>query len=219
MLFTISKSPGQPIIFILILLILLLSCSPARAQIFSYGLSVGVPLTNLATADNDRSATTRRYSFGPSLRIALPHGFALDVDLLYKRLDLGTASNAARIRAHRLELVPLLEYALMQSPIRPFVRAGMSFNRVIAGGGSDACTDSLQENNGYYCIGDEVVAQLRHSHTHGFVLGSGVDFRLRALHLEPELRITRWVDRNFGTQDSSLRSNLTQIELLLGFLF
>jgi hypothetical protein len=219
MLFKISKPSRQPIIFILILLILFLSCSPARAQIFSYGLNVGVPLNNLATADDGRLAATGRYSFGPSLHIALPHGFGLDVDLLYKRLEFGSASNPSRITAHRLELVPLLEYAFMQSPIRPFVRAGVSFNRIIVGSGSDVCTDSLQENNGYYCIGDEVVAQLRHSHTHGFVLGSGVDFQLKALHLEPELRITRWVDRNFGTQDSSLRSNLTQIELLLGFLF
>jgi hypothetical protein len=219
MLFKISKPARQPIVFILTFLILVLSCSPARAQSLSYGLSVGVPLNNLATANNGRLSTTGRYSFGPSLRVALPHGFALGLDLLYKRFDIGSESNPSRIGAHRLEIVPLLEYALMHSSIRPFVRAGMSFNRVIAGGGSNACTDSLQENNGYYCIGDEVVAQLRHSHTYGFVLGSGVDFRFRALRLEPELRITRWVDRNFGTQDSSLRSNLTQIELLLGFLF
>jgi hypothetical protein len=46
-----------------------------------------------------------------------------------------------------------------------------------------------------------------------------VEFVHGALHLASELRITRWVDRNFGTRDSSLRSNLTQIELLFVLIF
>jgi hypothetical protein len=218
MWFKISKATRWKITFVVI--ILLMPCAIARSQSVSYGLRVGMPLNNLATADANRIAATGRYTVGPSMCIAMPRGFGLDVDLLYKRLDLGVASNAARITSHRLELVPLLRYVLTTAPIHPFVHAGISFNWILGrGGGSNACTDNVAEDKGYYCMEGNMVAQLRHSHTHGFVLGTGLDFQLRALRLTPELRFTRWVDRNFGTQDSSLRSNLTQIELLLGFAF
>ncbi len=207
------------LVLILILISLLVPCSPARAQGVSFGLSAGVPLTNMATADSGTIATTGRYTFGPSLRIALPRGFGLDVDLLYKRLDFGFASNPVRVTAHRLELVPLFRYAFTSASIHPFVHGGMSFNRIIAAGGSDVCTDAVAGAGEYYCIEGKTVAQLRHSHTHGFVLGTGVNFHLKVLQLSPEIRVTRWVDRNFGTQDSPLRSNLTQIELLFGLVF
>jgi hypothetical protein len=163
-------------------------------------------------------ATTGRYTFGPALRVGLAHGFDLDADLLYKRLDFGLVSDPARLTVHRLELPLLLRYVFTDLPLHPFMHAGVAFNRVIAVDGSSACADTIA-GNGFYCIGGETAVQLRHRHTHGFVLGAGVDFGRRALRLAPEIVITHWVDRNFGTQDSLLRSNLTQIELLLGLKF
>jgi hypothetical protein len=221
MLIKILKPPIRALTFvlILILLILLFPCSLAKAQGISWGLSAGVPLNGLAIADSSRVARTMRFTFGPSLRVALPHGFGVDLDLLYKRLDFGFASYPARITAHHLELVPLLRYSFGSSPIRPFVHAGMPSNWVLARGGSDACVDAPAGGKGYLCIDRKTVAQLRHSHTHGFVLGGGLDFESGVLHLVPELRVTRWLDRNIGTQDSPLRSNLNQVEILMGFLF
>jgi hypothetical protein len=206
-------------LLILILLILLFPCPGAAAQSISWGLSVGTPLNNLAIADSSRVATAMRFTLGPTLRIALPRGLGIDLDLLYKRLDLGLASNPARLTAHRLELVPLLRYAFLPAPIRPFVHAGVSFNWVFTPDGSDACPGALTGEDRYYCVDGETVTELRHSHTHGFVLGGGFDFEVSALHLTPELRVTRWVDRNFGTQDSLFRSNLTQVEMLIAVLF
>ena len=37
--------------------------------------------------------------------------------------------------------------------------------------------------------------------------------------IEPEVRLTKWTDRNFGVRGSAVRSNLNQIELLLGVIF
>jgi len=196
--------------------ILLWASSLVQAQSVSYGLCFGAPLNHLATADSGRVADTGRYTFGPALRLSLPHGFGFDLNLLYKQLKFGFDSNPDRITIHRLELTPLLRYVFSASRVRMFMHAGMSFNRVIDVSGADVCTDAAAT---VYCMEGKAVAQLRHSHTHGFVWGTGIDFRRGALRLAPEFRITRWVDRNFGTGDSPLRSNLTQIELLLGLTF
>jgi len=204
---------------ILISLILFFPCPQAKAQSISFGLSIGTPLNDLATADSNRVANTTRFTLGPSLRIALPLNFGLDLDVLYKQFEFGLESNPSRFTAHRLELVPMLRYDFTRLPIHPYVHAGLSFNRIFALGGSDACADASAGGRRYYCEDGITVAALRHSHTHGFVLGGGLDFNLIALHLTPELRFTRWTDRNFGTQDSPLRSNLTQAEFLLSVLF
>ena len=195
-----ANATTREIIFVSILLVLPLSCSLAQVQSVSYGFAAGAPLNNLATADSNHVADTGRFTFGPSLRISLPRSLGLDADLLYKRLDIGLESNLARITFHRLELLPMLRYSFPTSPIRPFMHAGMSFNWIIAVCGSDICADASADSD-HYCIEGKTVAELRHSHAHGFVLGAGADLQLKALNLTPELRVTRWVDRNFGTLD------------------
>ena len=207
------------LLLILLLLILLFPCHRAEAQSLSFGLSIGTPLNDLAAADSTRTANTMRFTLGPSLRISLPLNFGLDVEVLYKQFQFGLPSNPSRFTARRLELVPMLRYDFTRLPIHPYVHAGLSFNRVLALGGSNICADASAGSKRYYCVEGITVAELRHSHTYGLVLGGGLDFNLIALHLTPELRITRWVDRSFGTQDSSLQSNLTQAEFLLAILF
>lgn len=197
---------------------LLLAPSLGQAQSVSFGLSAGTPLNHLLTADNSQVATTGWYTFGPALRVRLPHRFGFDVDFLYKRLDFGIVPNPARAAVHRMELPLLFRYAFSGLPVRPWVHAGMSFNRVIAVNGADVCARGAFGEE-LYCTGGKPAAELRHRHTHGPVVGAGLDFGWRKIRLAPELRVTRWVDRNFGTRDSSLRSNLTQVELLLGFQF
>jgi hypothetical protein len=63
------------------------------------------------------------------------------------------------------------------------------------------------------------VAELRHRGTKGAVLGGGVEWKFGPIRLAPELRLTHWGDRNFGVRDSSIRSNLTQVEALVGVMF
>jgi hypothetical protein len=63
------------------------------------------------------------------------------------------------------------------------------------------------------------LAELRHRGTMGFCAGAGVEIRRGAFRLVPEIRITHWTDRNFGVRDAALRSRLTQVELLAGFVF
>ncbi len=198
------------------LTIMELAARTGHAQGVSPGFSGGVPVNHLAAAAEGRVATIAHYTFGPALQVGLPHGLGVDVEFLYKRFDLGLVSVSNRIAVHRVELPLMLRYAFPGLPVRPFVHAGISFNRVIAVGGENACPEG---GAGFYCIGSETVAQLRHRHTHGPVLGAGLVFRRARVDLVPEVRLTRWVDRNFGTRDSPTQSNLTQIELLLSVAF
>jgi hypothetical protein len=71
----------------------------------------------------------------------------------------------------------------------------------------------------FYCVNGSQVAELRHGGTLGPLLGGGFRFRLSRLWLEPEVRLTHWMDRNIGVRDSAVRSNLNQIGVLVGVIF
>ncbi len=190
--------------------------APGLSQGVSFGVSAGVPLLPLAKAYEGRTSTTSPYTFGPALRISLPRGFGIDVELLYKRLKFGSGPDQPGAAVHRLELPLMFRYSFSKLPCEPWLHAGMSFNRIIAVSGASVCGQGAFGEQ-IYCIGGEAVAELRHKHTHGPVLGAGVEFGRGRLRMAPEIRVTRWVDRNFGTRDSAVRSNLTQLDLLVRF--
>jgi len=187
----------RPVMRACLLLLLAAGCAPAQSV--SFGLKAGVPLTNLlAAASHAYHAATSRYTFGPALRIGLPHRLGFDAGVLYKRLEYG--AGAASGSAGRWEVPLLIEYSLRQPVVRPFFGVGVSFNRV-----TGATTAGLIE--------------LRHRSAKGVVAAAGLETRRGPLRIAPEIRVTRWGDRNFGVGDAPLHSQLTQTELLIGFRF
>ena len=184
----------------------------------SQGLSIGVPVNHLMTADNGGVASTARYTFGPALSVKLWRGFGFDAELLYKRLEFGLVSDPARARIHRIEVPLMGEYVFSGLRAHPFVHAGISFNRILAVNGADFCGQGTFGEQ-LYCLEGQEITELRHRHTHGPVVGVGLSLGWGKIRLAPELRLTRWVDRNFGTKDSPVRSELTQVELLMGLRF
>jgi hypothetical protein len=189
-------------IYIRLLVLLMLGCRMASAQAPSFGLRAGVPLTSLLkSAAPQFQVVTHRYTIGPTVELNLPHRFAVEADLLYKRLEYKFAppnSCASNVKASRWELPLMLEYKFAGQRL-PFLGLGGSFNRVVHVEGVN-------------------VAQLRHRTAKGLVIGAGLERRLGILRLIPEVRLTRWGDRNYGVHDAPLRSNLTQIEFLIGFI-
>ncbi len=175
-------------------------------------------MDDLISADAGLTATGGRFTFGPALHVGLPHRFGADLELLYKRMDFGFEAEPSRAVVHRLELPLLVRYVFSTSRVHPWLHAGMSFNRVIAVNGATLCALGPFGEE-YYCVEGKTAAVLRHQHTHGPVLGAGLEYRWKRVLMLPEIRVTRWVDRNFGTQDSALRSNLLQVELLFGLRF
>jgi len=60
--------------------------------------------------------------------------------------------------------------------------------------------------------------ELHNSKTIGAVLGGGLDIHFLFLHIEPEIRYTRWTSQHF-TLSNVLNSNQNQAEFLVGLAF
>src|SRR5215472_9402573 len=111
-------------------LLLLLACTLASAQKLWFGLTAGVPLSNLVQGSPNQVASTQRYTVGPTVEVGLSSAIAFEVGFLYKRLEFGFAQQSARATVHRWELPLLLRYQFEGAPLRPFIHAGGALNQV-----------------------------------------------------------------------------------------
>jgi hypothetical protein len=189
------------------------------AQTISFGFRGGVPLTAILDSHRGLRTATGRYVVGPTIEIELPHAFAVSADLLYQRAEFGSSTAATPpAAAHRGLLPILLRHEFVRIPGKPFVSAGVAFNRVFTITGVDQCGQGPFGER-FYCISGSPIAELRHRGTHGAVIATGLRVRQKVAWLVPELRLIRWGDRNFGVSDSAVRSNLTEVQFLLGVRF
>jgi len=183
--------------------LIVLAAAPACGQTLSLGMKAVVAATALMGADAPmyRSAT-RRYTLGPAVEVKLPRRFSVGVDALYKRVEWAgpTPTRGRPAEAGRWEFPVLVKRSFSGGRARPFAALGISFNRVTGVRGAAAFTE------------------LRHRSTIGYAAAAGVELRLGILRIVPEIRFTRWVDRNFGVRDGPLRSNLSQVEVLAGLM-
>ena len=62
-------------------------------------------------------------------------------------------------------------------------------------------------------------SQLQHTTARGFVIGGGLDIKVLVIHIQPEIRYTRWGARHFFDPTGLLSSNQNQGEFLLGIEF
>jgi hypothetical protein len=199
------------------LLATLVVSSPLMAQAVSLGVRAGIPITPLLTADGRYEASAPRYAIGALIEVDLWQGAALGADFLLRRAELAISPLESRAGLWRWE-VPVAFLYRFRAPARPFVRIGGSVNRMFAISGATECgRGPLGEH--FYCLEGNPLAELRHRGTLGLVAGGGLRFKLNKLSLEPEVRLTRWMDRNFGVRDSEVRSNLNQVDVLFGVVF
>jgi hypothetical protein len=195
----------------------LLVSAPLLAQGVSLGLRAGIPITPALTADSPQQASSWRITIGPAIELHLWRGVSLGADFLLQHTDLTTSPDRRSADVWRWE-TPLTLIYRFPAPARPFVRTGVSFNRVFQVSGAIECARGPFGEQ-FYCLGDSFLAELRHRGTSGLVVGSGVRLKWKSLWLEPELRLTHWLDRNIGVRDSAVRSNLNQIAVLAGVIF
>jgi hypothetical protein len=196
----------------------LLVSSPLLAQAVSLGLRAGIPITPVLAADRPQQASAPRYTIGPLIEVHLWHGVGLGADFLLRRADLAISSAGSRRAGVWRWEVPITFIYRFGSPTRPFVRTGVSLSRVFGISGATECGRGPFGEQ-FYCLEGSSLAELRHRGTSGFVVGGGLRFKFKKLWLEPEVRLTRWIDRNFGVRDSAVRSDLNQIGLLVGVIF
>ncbi len=187
---------------------LILLCAgvvPALAGPIEVGVKGGVPLTDfLTTARNQNFAyisQTKRYVVGPSLQLNLPAGFAVEFDALYRRMSYeALTASPSPVTAGAWEFPLLLKYRLVKGPVRPFVDAGMAWDKL----------SGLKQS----------VVELRNSTVAGFVLGGGIELHTPLVKITPELRYTQWGSQHFRDAVSGLlHSNESQAEFLLGISF
>jgi hypothetical protein len=191
--------------------------SPALlAQTVSVGMRAGPAITHSFSADRIQELSLPEYTIGPAIEMHLWRGSAIGADFLLQGAQL--PSSPARITVRRWELPVTIAYHLHRSPISPFVRAGLSLNRVFDTGRAVECARGPFGEQ-FYCVNGVSLAELRHRTTYGPVMGLGGRFPFKKVRLDAEIRLTRWIDRNFGVRDSRVRSNLTQIEVLGGATF
>ena len=198
-------------------LVAALLVSPALfAQTVSVGVRLGLPVTDLFSVDSTHETSTQRFTIGPTIEFALWHGIAVGADFLFQSATLGMAGSSTTVR--RWELPVTVAYHFRSLPAHPFVRAGISVNRVFDTGSAVECGRGPFGEQ-FYCLNGSPLAELRHRSTYGPVLGAGLQFRVKRIRLDAETRLTRWIDRNFGVRDSAVQSNLTEIEILAGATF
>ena len=212
----------MPVLF----LAFLLMAGPCAAQRIEIGAKLGVPLTSTIEttsysghSDEESSSATRRYTVGPMVGIRLPHGFGLEVDVLYKRIGFNLQQGSVSLmqthvtgNSWEFPIVGTFRHRLSRSAT-PYVGAGVSF-RQVSGVSTSTVTSFFGQVTTSTGTNSEV---LNNRSSSGAVFSAGAELRVFFLRIAPEIRYTRWgSDRNL---DPFLYSNQNQSEILLGIVF
>jgi hypothetical protein len=133
----------------------------------------------------------KSFMIGPTVELALPKRFSVEVDAIYRPLRTETVTTFNGMKSDPFpgsnatwEIPVMAKYRFAMGLIRPFVEAGPSFR--------------LPANN---------------LSNYGFTAGAGIEMHLRMLKIAPSLRYTRWApDNPNGTIPN-------QALILVGFAF
>jgi len=203
------------------LFLLLFGALSAWAQLFSYGVKVGVPLTQFLDAAKSQqfafNSTTSRYILGPTAELHLPFGLGVEVDILYRHFDYngsGTLVDVitnSRTTGNAWEFPLLAKYRFPTKLVHPYVDAGVAWDTL------SGLTEAITRNS--ITTSTSSPAELNTTATRGLVLGAGLSAKLPMVHVSPEIRFTRWGAQHFIDPNGLLHSNLNQGEFLLGITF
>jgi opacity protein-like surface antigen len=213
------------------LLLLSLAAIPAFSQPFSFGVKAGVPLTDFVDAASGNTASgfldfathTNRYIVGVTGELRLPFGLGVEVDALYRHVNYQSTSGAvdaitkANTTGNAFEFPIMGKYRFGTKVIHPFVDAGVAFDTLQ--GLKQAITTAVAGSTNSTNSSTSTPSQLQNTTTRGFVTGAGLDFHFLVIHIQPEIRYTRWGAQHFLDVSGLLHSNQNQAEFLLGITF
>ena len=201
--------------------LLLLGAVSAWAQLFSYGVKAGVPITQFLDAAKSQqfafNSATNRYIVGPTAELHLPFGLGVEVDILYRHFDYngsGTLVDVitnSRTTGNAWEFPLLAKYRFPTKLVHPYVDAGVAWDTL------SGLTEAITRNS--ITTSTSSPAELNTTATRGLVMGAGLSVKLLMVHVSPEIRITRWGTQHFIDPNGLLHSNLNQGEFLLGITF
>ena len=216
------------------LFLLFLGAGAAFCQPFSFGVRGGVPLTDFIDAAKSTNANgflnyathTNRYIIGVTGELRLPFGLGIELDALYRHLNyqssqqlvgVTTTTTIANTTSNAFEFPLLAKYRFGPKILKPFVDAGVAWD-TLQGLKQDVKTTILNVT-GSSTSSSTTPSQLQHKTTRGYVAGFGVDIKLLLIHIQPEIRYTRWGAQHFLDPNALLHSNQNLGEFLLGIEF
>jgi hypothetical protein len=185
----------------LIVAFITVSSSSASAQLFTFGVKGGVPLTDPIVGSTNES---RPYIVGPTIELRLPANFALEADALYQRVGTsfnfseltgGTAisgvnsftSSSGRLRGNNWTFPLLGKYYLptRSTAWRPFFSMGFALREV-----------GVHETYSYSSNAPILMTTSKTNYDSGpdvgAVAAAGIRYRTGRLSFTPEIRYTRW---------------------------
>jgi opacity protein-like surface antigen len=207
------------------LCLLFLTAAAAFSQPFSFGVKGGMPMTDfldVARAQNiNASTTTNRYIVGVTGEARLPFGLGVEVDVLYRHFRYGASSSITSnltnmdTTSGAWEFPILAKYRFKGKILRPFVDAGVAWDKL------SGLTETVKKvvANVSNSTTTSSPAELANDTTRGYVLGGGVDVKVLAIHISPEVRFTRWGAKHFLDPAGLVNSKQNQAEFLLGLTF
>ena len=214
------------------LLLLVLGATSAFSQPFSFGVKGGVPLTDFIDAATSTNQTngifgfathTNRYIVGATGELRLPFGLGVEVDALYRHLDYqsslqtSTTTTSSSTTANAFEFPVLVKYRFGPKVIHPFVDGGVAWDTLQ--GLTQAVRTTVLNVTGSSSSSTSSPSQLQNTTTRGYVLGGGLDIKFLVIHIQPEVRYTRWGAKHFFDASGWLNSNQNQAEFLVGITF
>jgi len=223
-------------------LLFLFLTSPAFSQEVHWGVKGGTPITDHFQTVRSPAlqagywSKVNRYTVGPTLEVNLPFRLGLEFGMLYKRQHFtGLAVSSTRgpmfpidvsvthkTTANSWEFPILLKYSLSNRRTDPFVEWGASLQYL--SNVRQVRTTARFPGPTLEITTTDKPAELQRTFNTGFVMGTGVEFRVPPVRISPEFRSTIWGFRNFRSfsfayPNGLLDSSQTQIEVLLGISF
>ncbi len=195
-----------------------------NAQIFSFGVKGGLPVSSVTDSGSAISRISqtfsfemKRYTVGPTVEARIPFGFRVEVDGLYQRVGLqsfsGPAPNGQLMqigeRVNAWEIPMLLKRRFTHDRFAPYISAGAALRTV-----GDVHYDVLTTPD----FPGAAPARQRFTQASGeplavgIVAAGGVSIKMLPVRIEPEVRYTHWTSQR-------LLPTTEQVEVLIGLTF
>jgi len=187
-------------------------CMPtaAFAQHFSFGVVAGAGVTDGFQDQTFRgvdtvthfSSDSKDFIVGPMAEVGFPLNVSVELDALYRPLhlanstlsaSLGTFNSSTTVGTWEFPLLLKYRFPTLIPWAKPLLEVGPSFR---GGSGADAAPSS-----------------------HGITLGAGLEAKIIKVKVAPQLRFTRWGADNPAKIFAAPRTNVNQVEFLVGFSF
>lgn len=166
----------------------------AAAQPFGLGVKLGSTLTNsLSAAESETVPNSATLIAGVYAEVHLPLGFSIEGDALYYPSIYSAAAGGGSLWQFPI----LAKLKFLKGPVRPYIEGGPAYSHL-----ADVKT----------------LPDLLNSSNFGITLGAGVEFKIFALRLSPEIRYNGVVFKNLETPQG-FQSNRNQAVFLVGIGF